>query len=92
MGRKDLISRGTWVLISVILWVIAWVISEAIPHFNNLLSLIVSYSNAAVEDYCLIKSESPHSLEVGSLVSLFPESEERYGIADILPDGLYSVL
>jgi hypothetical protein len=32
---------GTWVAIALVLWTIAWVIAEAIPVFNTLLSLIV---------------------------------------------------
>jgi hypothetical protein len=42
MGKKDFMSRGAWILIAAVLWVIAWVISEAIPNFNNLLALIVN--------------------------------------------------
>jgi hypothetical protein len=42
MQKKTVLSIGSWVGITVILWVIAWIISEAIPVFNTLLSLIVS--------------------------------------------------
>lgn len=41
MHKKDLVATGSWLLIGLILWVAAWVIAEAIPVFNNLLSLIV---------------------------------------------------
>lgn len=42
MQKRNLLSSGSWVGIALILWIIAWVISEAIPNFNNLLSLMVS--------------------------------------------------
>lgn len=42
MHKRNLFSVGSWVLITFCLWVIAWVIAEAIPVFNDLLSLIVS--------------------------------------------------
>lgn len=42
MKQRTFLSIGSWVAISLVLWVIAWIISEAIPVFNTLLSLIVS--------------------------------------------------
>lgn len=42
MHKRNLYSTGTWVLIALALWTIAWIISEAIPVFNDLLSLMVS--------------------------------------------------
>lgn len=42
MQKRTFLSVGSWVGISFVLWVVAWVIAEAIPVFNNLLSLIVS--------------------------------------------------
>lgn len=44
MNKNDWIAKGSWVGIGLSLWVIAWVISEAIPVFNSLLSLIVCFS------------------------------------------------
>ena len=40
MGHNDLVSIGIWVLIVTTVWIIAWIIAEAIPVFNDLLSLI----------------------------------------------------
>lgn len=42
MQKRSLVSIGSWVVITLVLWIIAWIIAEAIPVFNNLLSLIVS--------------------------------------------------
>lgn len=42
MQKRSFLSIGSWVGISLVLWIIAWIIAEAIPVFNNLLSLIVS--------------------------------------------------
>ena len=42
MSKKTFKSYGAWALISLILWVIAWIIAEAIPTFNDLLGLISS--------------------------------------------------
>ncbi|KAJ6186700.1 hypothetical protein N7519_008001 [Penicillium mononematosum] len=42
MKKRTFFSIGSWVVITLVLWVIAWIISEAIPVFNNLLSLITS--------------------------------------------------
>ncbi|CAI7586175.1 unnamed protein product [Penicillium bialowiezense] len=42
MHKRDWIATGSWIGIAFVLWVIAWVIAEAIPVFNNLLSLITA--------------------------------------------------
>ncbi|CAG8902646.1 unnamed protein product [Penicillium egyptiacum] len=42
MKKRTFFSIGSWVVITLVLWVIAWIISEAIPVFNTLLSLITS--------------------------------------------------
>ncbi|KAJ6150932.1 hypothetical protein N7470_007526 [Penicillium chermesinum] len=42
MHRRDLFSIGSWVAIGLSCWIIAWIIADAIPVFNNLLSLISS--------------------------------------------------
>ncbi|KAJ6104693.1 hypothetical protein N7523_011013 [Penicillium sp. IBT 18751x] len=42
MHQRTLLATGTWVAISLGIWVIAWVIAESIPVFNDLLSLISS--------------------------------------------------
>lgn len=42
MHKRNFLSVGSWVAITLVLWVIAWIIAEAIPVFNNLLGLIVS--------------------------------------------------
>lgn len=41
MHRRDLVAIGSWVGIALLLWILAWIISSAIPVFSNLLSLIV---------------------------------------------------
>ncbi|KAB8260955.1 transmembrane amino acid transporter protein-domain-containing protein [Aspergillus pseudonomiae] len=41
MHKKDLVATGSWIILMLLLWVVAWVIAEAIPVFNNLLSLVV---------------------------------------------------
>ncbi|KAE8131727.1 transmembrane amino acid transporter protein-domain-containing protein [Aspergillus pseudotamarii] len=40
MHKRNLVSIGSWILIGLVLWTLAWIIAEAIPVFNNLLSLI----------------------------------------------------
>ena len=42
MGKRTLLSVGSWAGITLILWVIAWIIAESIPDFNDLLALISS--------------------------------------------------
>ncbi|BDD57716.1 hypothetical protein MPDQ_003583 [Monascus purpureus] len=42
MNKNDWVARGSWIAIAASLWIIAWVIAEAIPVFNNLLSLITA--------------------------------------------------
>lgn len=41
MKKRSFLSIGTWVALVSVLWIIGWIIAEAIPVFNNLLSLIV---------------------------------------------------
>ena len=33
---------GTWVLITIVLWILAYIIGQAVPFFGDLLSLISS--------------------------------------------------
>ena len=40
MSKKSWSSFRLWAIIVLILWIIAWIIVEAIPVFNDLLSLI----------------------------------------------------
>ena len=42
MSKRTFLSVGTWLLIITIFWLIAWIIAESIPNFNDLLSLISS--------------------------------------------------
>lgn len=41
MHKRDLVAVGSWIGIALLLWILAWIISSAIPVFSNLLSLIV---------------------------------------------------
>jgi hypothetical protein len=41
MHKRDWVAVGSWLGIAAGLWIIAWIISAAIPVFSNLLSLIV---------------------------------------------------
>lgn len=34
---------GSWIGIALVLWIVAWIIGEAIPVFSNLLSLMVCF-------------------------------------------------
>ena len=40
MSKNDWKSYSYWLIIIVTLWIIAWIIAEAIPVFSDLLSLI----------------------------------------------------
>lgn len=40
MGSNSFKSLGTWVAIVATMWLIAFIIAESIPDFNDLLSLI----------------------------------------------------
>ncbi|CAL5868576.1 uncharacterized protein PFLUO_LOCUS2803 [Penicillium psychrofluorescens] len=44
MHQRNLLSLGSWVLITFGLWVIAWIIAEGIPVFNPLLGLVTAYA------------------------------------------------
>lgn len=41
LHRRSFLSFGAWLGIAAGLWIVAWIIAEAIPVFNNLLGLIV---------------------------------------------------
>lgn len=43
MHKRDLIAVGSWIGVALSLWIIAWIISAAIPVFSNLLSLMVRF-------------------------------------------------
>jgi hypothetical protein len=38
------VGIGTWIGIGGLLWVIAWIIAESIPGFNDLLSFVVRFA------------------------------------------------
>jgi hypothetical protein len=40
MNQKTFKAIGSWALIALVFWTIAWIIAEAIPVFNDLLGLI----------------------------------------------------
>jgi hypothetical protein len=42
MSKKTFLSVGSWLAITLTLWVVAWIIAESIPNFNDLLALISS--------------------------------------------------
>ncbi|KAL1997825.1 hypothetical protein VTN02DRAFT_670 [Thermoascus thermophilus] len=42
MHKRSPLATGAWIAIALILWVLAWIIAEAIPVFNDLLSLITA--------------------------------------------------
>ncbi|KAL6240689.1 hypothetical protein RBB50_012399 [Rhinocladiella similis] len=42
MSKRTLLSVGSWLAITLTIWVIAWIIAESIPNFNDLLALISS--------------------------------------------------
>jgi hypothetical protein len=41
MHQRSALAIGSWIGIALAVWVVAWVIAESIPVFNDLLSLIV---------------------------------------------------
>ncbi|KAJ5896233.1 Amino acid transporter transmembrane [Penicillium subrubescens] len=42
MHKRDFVAIGSWVGLAVCLWIVAWIIAEAIPVFSSLLSLITA--------------------------------------------------
>lgn len=42
MHKRDWVAISSWVGIGLFLWILAWIIAEAIPVFSNLLSLITA--------------------------------------------------
>jgi hypothetical protein len=40
MSKRTWLAIGSWAGITFTFWLIAWIIAESIPNFNNLLSLI----------------------------------------------------
>ena len=44
MHKRSFVGIGTWIGIGGLLWVIAWIIAESIPGFNDLLSFVVRFA------------------------------------------------
>ncbi|KAE8308585.1 Transmembrane amino acid transporter protein [Aspergillus parasiticus SU-1] len=42
MHKRDWVAVSSWIGIAASLWILAWIIAEAIPVFSNLLSLITA--------------------------------------------------
>lgn len=77
MHKRDLMAVGSWIGIAVALWVIAWIISTAIPVFSNLLSLMVSWSYMQTSRALLVDFISTDSI-ICELVQLW---SSRYLLA-----------
>lgn len=43
-----MMAVGSWIAIALVLWIVAWIIAEAIPVFSNLLSLMVCFIYVAL--------------------------------------------
>lgn len=54
MSQRTFLSVGTWIAITLTMWVIAWIIAESIPVFNDLLGLI----SALFASWCVKLSTS----------------------------------
>lgn len=54
MQERGLVSVGSWVAIVFTVWVIAWIIAESIPVFNNLLGFIVRFPSPTMLNIELI--------------------------------------
>lgn len=65
MHKRDWVAISSWVGIALALWILAWIIAEAIPVFSNLLSLIVRYHVFCLACISLTRDRLP-SLPVGS--------------------------
>ncbi|KAK2744140.1 hypothetical protein FQN57_004400 [Myotisia sp. PD_48] len=77
MSQRSLLSIGTWVLLTTILWVLAWIIAEAIPTFNTLLSLIT----ALFASWFTYGLAAPENRRLGVL-----DSTRRYSIRAVATD------
>jgi len=42
MSKRTWLATGSWATIALTLWVVAWIIAESIPNFNDLLALVSS--------------------------------------------------
>lgn len=40
LSARSFFSYGVWAAMTFVLWIVAWIIAESIPVFNDLLSLI----------------------------------------------------
>ena len=73
MHEKSFVSQGTWALICSILWIVSWVIAEAIPVFNDLLGLTVSFFRVMRWDLIIIASFSSTNPALQAQI-LFPHA------------------
>jgi hypothetical protein len=48
MHKRSFVGIGTWIGIGGLLWIIAWIIAESIPGFNDLLSFVVCLSSVRI--------------------------------------------
>lgn len=70
MHKRTALSIGSWAAITLVLWIIACVIAEAIPVFNDLLNLILSAKIVMTRGYRT--DQCPYrllSFQAGSRVS-----------------------
>lgn len=78
MHSNSFLSIGSWVAICLGVWVVAWVVAESIPVFNDLLSLIVSFEICTHDEaHRLMSDYRVRYLEVGSAVRLQPQSSPQ---------------
>jgi hypothetical protein len=88
--KRDWVAVSSWVAIALSLWIIAWIIAEAIPVFSNLLSLIVSlftfFFFTSITDLFRLPSSPPGS-PTGSVVF---SGSTLTGASTRLPRARYS--
>lgn len=85
MHKRDFLAIGSWIGVILTLWVLAWIIAEAIPGFNSILTLIsalfASWFSYGLPGFCWLHMNASSDFASGKKIMLTLVNVSTIGMA-----------
>ncbi|KAE8318223.1 transmembrane amino acid transporter protein-domain-containing protein [Aspergillus transmontanensis] len=85
MHKRDFLAIGSWIAVILTLWVLAWIIAEAIPGFNSILTLIsalfASWFSYGLPGFCWLHMNAGSYFASGKKILLTLVNASTIGMA-----------
>ncbi|EIT75948.1 amino acid transporter [Aspergillus oryzae 100-8] len=85
MHKRDFLAIGSWIGVILTLWVLAWIIAEAIPGFNSILTLIsalfASWFSYGLPGFCWLHMNASSYFSSGKKIMLTLVNVSTIGMA-----------